>query len=242
MTIIVLAALPAELDGVLRRFRPQPLFRRKNFAIYSISIGDHRLLFALSGVGAAAVRRFFHHLAEAGLTADMVISTGYAGALRPDLPVGAVVAPRAIVFPADGHCEHAAPLPSGWTSEFLGGWADDLVTRPQKEELRARFPEMATIDMESGVVLQCCRERGVAAAVLRVVSDGPAFRFPSREWLHCAWRRPRWSTLVTLAVRHPLEFIRVVHLRRNLHIADRALARRLAELLSLLLPRPESGA
>ena len=106
----------------------------------------------------------------------LVISAGACGALAPDLVVGALVVPEAVIGP-DGVRWPAAPaLPLARAGTLLT--VPDVVHTPgDKARLWIETGALA-VDTESSVILEWARVLGVPAAVVRGVSDTAASGVP----------------------------------------------------------------
>jgi nucleoside phosphorylase len=117
----------------------------------------------LTGIGprnaAKSVREFL-----ANKTPARVLTCGFAGALIPGLPIGAVV------FETDD-----APLREALTAAGARPvkfhCADRVATTTrEKQELR-RSTNADAVEMESGIIAGICRERHLPCATVRVISD-----------------------------------------------------------------------
>lgn len=119
---------------------------------------------AVCHMGPAAARRWIAGVL-AGERPAGVLTCGFAGGLDPSRRVGDVLADTT-AWPA------LAPVLAS-----LGGRAARFATVPlvavtvaDKAALRARTGADA-VEMESGEIIQVCREAGVPAAIVRVISD-----------------------------------------------------------------------
>ena len=180
---------------------------------------------AVTGMGAANARRRAQAELDRARPA-LVLTCGYAGGLRPDLELAQVVydatdAPGLV--PALEAC--GAIAGRFYCAERVA------VTAAQKRALRQASGADA-VEMESGVIRDLCRARGIAAATVRVVSDGAGEDLPmdfnevadSRQnlsWLKLAGRLAREPGLVPVLLRF----------RRRMEKAARALAGRLEQTL-----------
>jgi len=106
---------------------------------------------------------------------DLVVSAGACGALAPDLALGALVVPEAVVGPGGGRWP-TAPSPLAASGTLLTA-ADVVATPEDKARLWIETGALA-VDTESSVILEWARARGVAAAVVRAVSDTAASGVP----------------------------------------------------------------
>jgi adenosylhomocysteine nucleosidase len=107
----------------------------------------------------------------------LVISAGACGALAPDLAVGSLVVPEAVIGP-DGQRLAVAPVsPLERTGTLL---TTDHVVATARDKARLWMETGAlAVDTESSVILEWARGLGVPAAVIRAVSDGAASGVPA---------------------------------------------------------------
>jgi adenosylhomocysteine nucleosidase len=158
--ILVLTALDVEARGLARHLGLDPM---------QTSAGPRyaggRLEIAAVGLGARALAERPH----AWPAPAVVVSAGACGALAPELEVGELVIPEAVLGP-DGR-RHAtaalAGLPRRGTLLTIESVVGDGAT---KARLWLETGALA-VDMESATILSWAAERDVRAAVLRGVSD-----------------------------------------------------------------------
>ena len=106
----------------------------------------------------------------------LVISAGACGALAPDLPVGSLVVPEAVIGPNGGRLAAAAVSPLGRAGTLLT--LVDVVHMPSdKARLWIETGALA-VDTESSVILEWAGASGLPAAVVRGVSDAAASGVP----------------------------------------------------------------
>ena len=106
----------------------------------------------------------------------LVISAGACGALAPDLAVGGLVVPEAVIGPNGSRLAAAALAPLARMGTVLT-LADVVHTTSEKARLWIETGAIA-VDTESAVILEWARAIGVPAAVVRGVSDGAASGVP----------------------------------------------------------------
>ncbi len=179
MRILVTFALEAEF-APWRRIRE---FRRGTWGetdIYTAEVGGAGIDVALTGVGrrqaALAVSRVLEAQRE---SLKFCISSGVAGALRPEYEIGQVLAAASVSVglgpsPADSLLEGSAPLLSfaselGATPVGCFFTAEHVIVRA--EEKRRLGRQADAVDMESFEILRKCAEYGIPAAAIRAVSD-----------------------------------------------------------------------
>ena len=107
----------------------------------------------------------------------LVISAGACGALAPDLAVGSLVVPEAVIGPNGVKLATASAPPLARAGTLLT-LADVAHTPGDKARLWIETGAIA-VDMESSVVLEWARGVGVRAAVIRGVSDAATSGVPA---------------------------------------------------------------
>ena len=166
----------------------------------------------------------------------LVISAGYAGALRPDLRVGDLVLGENFSDPGLLAVAHALLADE---PRHIGG----LVTQPAvaetaaaKEALHAATGALA-VDMETAWIAEACARAGVPLLALRVVSDaaGQSFPVPNAVLYDAVRQRPRYVALPLWLLAHPWRIAPFVGFVRGLGPARR----RLGQALTLLLTAPD---
>jgi nucleoside phosphorylase len=100
----------------------------------------------------------------AGKTPTRVLTCGFAGALVPNLAIGAVV------FETDDARLREALMAAGARPVKFHCTDRIATTSREKQELR-RTTNADAVEMESGVISRVCRERGLPCATVRVISD-----------------------------------------------------------------------
>jgi adenosylhomocysteine nucleosidase len=106
----------------------------------------------------------------------LVVSAGACGALAPDLAVGSLVIPEAVIAPSGARLAAASLSPLARAGTLLT-LAEVVHTPSDKARLWIETGAVA-VDTESSVVLEWARSLGVAAAVIRGVSDTAASGVP----------------------------------------------------------------
>ena len=107
----------------------------------------------------------------------LVISAGACGALAPDLVVGSLVVPEAVIGPDGPKLATAVTPPLARAGILLS--LPDVVYTPAKKARLWFATGILAVDMESLVILEWARTLGVPAAVIRGVSDTAASGVPA---------------------------------------------------------------
>ena len=107
----------------------------------------------------------------------LVISAGACGALAPDLAVGRLVVPEAVIGPHGARLAATPAPPLARTGTLLT--VTDAVHRPSDKARLWIETGAVAIDMESFVILEWAQASGVPATVIRGVSDAAASGVPA---------------------------------------------------------------
>jgi adenosylhomocysteine nucleosidase len=134
----------------------------------SARLGNHELVLAANGAGAkcaaaavdAALQRF---------PAEAIVSTGFCGALAPELRIADIVVGTAI---AAGSRTFPALHPISQRQHQKGVVCSiDHVAQTAEEKRRLRAAGSSVVEMEAGGVADRARVRGVPFYCVRVVTD-----------------------------------------------------------------------
>jgi hypothetical protein len=253
LTVAVSFALPDEgrvfvaaLPGC-RAARPGPLAPSMSDALPG---GDgRRVIVGYSGVGAdSACQRRMDDLLGAdgshGPKPALLISSGFAGGLRPDLQASDLVLADNFSDPALADAarrlladEHAGRLHSG----ALSTQAQTVETAVAKRALFASTGAIA-VDMETGWIAAAARRAGVPMLSLRVVSDAADLDFPvpGHVLFDALRQRPRYLALPAWLAAHPGQVAPFVRFVRGLTPARLRLASALQTLVARL-PLPAAA-
>ena len=172
MKILVTFAVAAEF-AAWRRQRGFRRVAREPFPLYSAEIGGNPVRVLLTGIGASAATRAMNW-ALASPT-DMCIASGFAGALRPTLDVGEVLAAR-VVRRAGRELAVASDHELMITACDAGARRVDRFLTAERLVVDAReklelADEADAVEMESFVILAEAARHGVRAVSVRAISD-----------------------------------------------------------------------
>ena len=178
--ILVVAAVPQELRD----------FRFKT---------DSRLQCLVTGMGPRAGEAVRQRLAAGGIS--LVVSTGFAGGVRPGFEVGDLVMASEVIHASSG--DRSRPDSPCFD---LGGLAsvgpfvtvEQVLAGPgEKAEAGTRFGAIAA-DMESAAVAQAAEQAGVAWMAVRAILDPMEVTLSIRsraQALRCLAAPKRWKEL-----------------------------------------------
>jgi len=210
--IAIVAALEREVRPLIQdwRMREQEAGGRR-FRFFE----KDDIVLVCGGIGAEAARR----AAEAVIALyppKVVCSAGFAGALDPSLRVADIIQPRRVVNAGDGS---SVNLNRGEGVLVSFG---AVASPEQKAKLRDSFAAQA-VDMEAASVARAAEARGVAFAVVKVISDEFDFSFPTMERFVDPSGRFLEGRFAWFVALRPWLWPRVLRLARNSGRASRAL-------------------
>ncbi|HTZ74059.1 MAG TPA: hypothetical protein VMB47_09065 [Candidatus Aquilonibacter sp.] len=172
MNILITCAVDPEFGPwkKLRKFRD---VRAGDFTLQRTGIAAASVDFLVTGMGPARAAQAMDAIASQEYA--LCIASGIAGALRPNLHVGDVVVPRAVMDSATANKIACDPQLVERTVSS-GGKAIDAMTSCDRVAStlaeKAQLGESASaVDMESFAVLNAARRFNIRAVVIRAISD-----------------------------------------------------------------------
>ncbi len=164
--IAILAALPREVAPLVRDWPVSNVSRREGTSVWECD----RAIVACAGMGSKRVTRALE-LAELRGPLDLVISVGYAGALRTGMTIDRVYWPAIIIDATTG--ERFECNDGNGTLVTT----DHGVGREEKLELAARWGA-DLVDMEAATVARLAQKRNLPFRALRAISDQVEDKLP----------------------------------------------------------------
>ncbi len=220
--ISILTATAIEFRAIGRALpKPRRVWSRGRSCLLSTQLSNAVLLMR-TGMGPQKSRTVTQELLGEGKW-DLVISTGFAGALR-DLPIGTLVVGEDVL---EDHfaIPHKHPIAcdaawlaklsrfSGQSAPFsIGRFATvpRVLTRSKEKQKLASLTGAMAVDMESGPIGGVAKEFGIPFIIIRTISDGMSEDLPldfnlfetSGGWVKGLWQclsSPRiWAGLFRL--------------------------------------------
>lgn len=227
MKILVTFAVDAEFAAWRRRHAFREVVADP-FPLYAAEIGGSAVRVLLTGMGAPAASRAIRWALESPV--DLCISSGFAGALRPELEIAEVLAARVVhraerelaVAPDRDLLAAACESGARRVERFLT--SESLVTEVAEKKVLAETAD--AVEMESFVILAEAARHGVRAAAVRAASDTAAAPLPCDfTALSDARGRIRTGALAVHMLLHPGRIPGLLRLARD----SRAAAARLAD-------------
>jgi nucleoside phosphorylase len=228
--IAVTFALQAESSEFLRRLRTKSRADRDGIATIRGKIGDRDVEVLHTGVGEKVCRQRLGKFFE-DQQFDLLISTGFAGALNNELQIGDLLLAKN--FSTIGLNERSTSFPS------LPIRTADLLTVPtlidssdERTEI-ARTSGAAAVDMETEFIARACAAHGIPLLSLRVITDTPreAFPAPAHVLFDIAKQRTDLWKLARFFLAHPNRIPSLVQFASRIANARKILATALVAIL-----------
>jgi adenosylhomocysteine nucleosidase len=170
--VAIIAALRHEVGPAVRRWRiADRQHDSRRFRFYESP--DSRAVLVCGGIGAQAARRACE-AAIALFRPEVVVSAGFAGALRPGPKIGQGMSFSRVIDATDG-----STMDAGGEEGVLLSFPE-VVSAAQKAKLAQAYAADA-VDMEAAAVARGAEARGVEFLAFKAISDGPEFEFPQFE-------------------------------------------------------------
>lgn len=164
--VAVVAAMRPELRPLVQRFGlrseadAHPVWRGR--------AGSHELVAAVSSMGTRAASRCTTRLLDAHAV-DHVCVVGIAGAIAPELRIGELLQPEAVVDEASGRRVHPVPLGDAAPRGVL--LTTDTLHSDPETLTRLRRAGYVAVDMETAAIGSVAEARGLPWSVFRAISD-----------------------------------------------------------------------
>jgi nucleoside phosphorylase len=225
MKILIMSALKSEISAFFKTYHPETIYQTRNQGLARLDIQGNTYYFGTSGVGWRNTRRFLADFLEREKCIDLIVSTGYAGAVSLTLKAGDIVLPDVIVELETGQ-KHNVPAKIQISGRFsknqLTGYSvNKIFDRTDKEILRKDFPDAGFIDMESGALAGFLEQQGIPYLIIRGISDSAGSRLPRLEFIRDSWKG---IDLIKL-LGSPADLFRIIKLLFNIKKAKKNIFR-----------------
>jgi adenosylhomocysteine nucleosidase len=179
----------------------------------------------LTGMGRRNAEKAIAQLLREG-TRSLVLSCGFAGALRPGLTRGT------ILFTSEGQTGLEKALLSAGAQPGRFYCADKVATTAEQKRELWQMTGADAVEMESEVICQVCRGRSIPHATVRVILDEAEEDLPlDFNKLLTADQRLSYRKLLLALLKSPAKVKRLLVLQK--HSADAA--RKLAAVVQIAL-------
>jgi adenosylhomocysteine nucleosidase len=227
--IAIIAAMPAELKPFLNENAKEGWVheRRGNVHLWRLiwPLNQGEWIAACAGAGVNAAARAFAEVEKSG-DLDLVISTGWAGALREEFSPGKACDVSAVIDARTGERFVAACPPSDC-------W---LVTSPKvadaHEKLRlAETYQAALVDMEAAGIARLAQMRGIPFYCIKGISDGYSDQLPDFNRFISSDGHFKLARFILFALLRPWHWPALIRMGENSKRAAQSIADSLLDLL-----------
>lgn len=228
--IAVTFALPEESSEFLRRLRDKSHADRNGITTIRGKIGDREVEVLHTGVGERGCRQRVSKFLE-NQRFDLLISTGFAGALNDEMQVGDLLLAKnfSTVDLNDKHSS-VSRLPIHIADLFTAPTLSD--SSDERSKLASRSGA-AAVDMETEFIARACAAHGIPLLSLRVITDTPRepFPAPAHVLFDVATQKTDLPKFATFFLTHPNRISRLIQFARKIAHARKTLAEALVAIV-----------
>jgi nucleoside phosphorylase len=221
--IAVTFALPAESSDFLRHLRNQSRTDRSGIRTIRGTIDDRAVEVLHTGVGEKVCRqRVAEFLQDQQF--DLLISSGFAGALNDKLQIGDLLLAKnfsTVELTEVGSSFSRLPIHE---ADLLTVRA--LIDSNDERNKIARTSGAAAVDMETEFIARACAEYGIPLLSLRVITDTPREPFPAppNVLFDIEQQQTRFLTLATFFLARPNRVPQLIQFARRIARVRKILA------------------
>jgi adenosylhomocysteine nucleosidase len=220
--VALIAAMPGELKPLVGKW---PHGTRNGVEFWAQRDEEEEWIAACAGAGQDAATRAFAALEDGG-PIDLVLSIGWAGALRADVPAGSAHNVGGVIDARTGErflCDAGAGELWLVTSPIV---ADEMEKRRLANTYHA-----ALVDMEAAAIARLAAMREIPFYCIKGVSDGVRERLPDFNRFIAQDGRFRVGALVLFAAIRPWYWPALLRMGENSRKAAQNIAQSLFEFL-----------
>jgi adenosylhomocysteine nucleosidase len=220
--IAVTFALSAESSEFLRSLRNQSRTDRNCIQTIRGTIDDRAIEVLHTGVGEKVCRQRVPKFLE-DQQFELLISTGFAGALNDELQVGDLLVAKNFSTVDLNERRYFSRLPIHLANLLTAPTSIDF--SDGRSEI-ASTPGAAAVDMETEFIARACAARGIPLLSLRVITDTPRAPFPApaNVLFDVAKQRTDLAKLATFFLAHSNRIPRLIQFARRIANARKTLA------------------
>jgi adenosylhomocysteine nucleosidase len=228
--IAITFALPAESSEFLSRLRNSSRADRNDITTIRGKIGDRQLEVLHTGIGEKVCReRIGKFLQDQQF--ELLISSGFAGALNDELAIGdLLLAKNFSTVELNENRLSPSRLPIRIADLFT---APTLIDSSDERSKLARTSGAVAVDMETEFIARACAANAIPLLSLRVITDTPRklFPAPAHVLFDIAKQRTDLPKLATFLLTHPNRVPGLIQFARRIANARKILANALVAIL-----------
>jgi adenosylhomocysteine nucleosidase len=227
--VAIIVALEREVRPLIKGW---PVSEREHSGRRFRFFEQAKTVVVCGGIGASAARRATEAVIQLYQPA-LVVSAGFAGALRSDLKVGSVLTPRTVVDAGDA-CRTDRGRGSGTLVSL------QAVANAEQKARIARSYGADAVDMEAAAVARGAQARGVPFIAVKAISDASDISLPPVGRFVASDGQFQEARFAFYTAMRPWMWGRVMRLARNSAKASRALCKALASIHEMRTEAAES--
>jgi len=187
--------------------------------------GSQRIRKLLTGIGRHNAEKAVHTVL-AQQKPRLVLSCGFAGGLRPELPTGSVI------FSVDAETGLESLLSRAGAKPARFHWLERVATTVQEKRMLWQATNADAVEMESQIICACCRDQAIPSGTVRVILDTASEDLPlDFNEMMTANQRMDYAKLAMALVKAPGKLSAL----RSLQKQSAEAAERLADILDKVL-------
>jgi adenosylhomocysteine nucleosidase len=228
--IAITFALPAESSAFLSQLRNKSRAGRNGIQTIRGEINHRPIEVLHTGVGEKVCRQRLEKFIE-DQEFDLLISSGFAGALNDELQVGDLLLARNFsTIELSARQESLSNMPIRVAD--LSSMPRSIDSRDERNKV-ARTTGAVAVDMETEFIARVCAARGIPLLSLRVITDTPRQSFPAPAHIlfDIAKQRTDLPKLATFFLAHPNRIPRLAQFSRRIANVRKTLANALVAIL-----------
>jgi adenosylhomocysteine nucleosidase len=220
--IAIIAALPGELKPLVRGW---PRKSRRGVDLWRERHGENDWVAACAGVGMDAAKRALEEIEQDGAI-DLVVSIGWAGALREEFAAGQAYRVSGIIEARSGDRFSVA----GRSTECWLVTSDRVADQAGKRQLATTYGA-GLVDMEAAGVARQAAMRGIPFYCIKGVSDGFYDQLPDFNRFISVNGRFQSAQFTVFAILRPWYWPALMRLGENSKAAAQGIKESLLEIL-----------
>jgi adenosylhomocysteine nucleosidase len=247
--IAIIAAMPGELKPVVRGWRRS---RANGVDLWRWRFDDGECIAACAGAGVGAATRALSEVEKGGVV-DLIISTGWAGALREEFVPGKAYGVSTVIDARTGERYEAADMrshpsrknndavrvghPNSNQVEHPGLWlvTSSRVANPEEKQRLAATYSAAMVDMEAAGVARLAQMREIPFYCVKGISDGYTDQLPDFNRFISPGGQFKLVRFMVYALLRPWYWPALIRMGEN----SRKAARNIAQSLLVFLDEQE---
>jgi len=220
--VAIIAAMPGELNPLVHGWQHE---RRASIHLWRWKFDQGEWVAASAGAGVEAATRAFAEVERDG-SVDLVISTGWAGALTADLATGQAYAASGVIDARTGERFQVAHC-------TVERW---LVTSPtvadatEKQRLATAYGA-SLVDMEASAIARLAAMRGIPFYCIKGISDGYSDQLPDFNRFISQSGQFRLARFIVFAALRPWYWPALVRMGENSRKAAQGIMESLLDFL-----------